>query len=247
ALYSEVRVAGMCTLVAAVGVFPEWPLVVAANRDERLDRAASGPRVWPGSTPFIAPVDQAAGGTWLGLNRLGLFVGVTNRFGVERDERRESRGRLVVEALRYASARGLHSALAATRPQRVNAFPLFYRDGRDSFGTWSTGTQVLQQSMPRGLHVITERSLGGDDRARTELISSRWPAVENGPGPLTDRLAQLLRIQGDPPGTGVCIHVSQFNYGTRSSLILLLAIPLPRLELLCAAGPPCAPEIQFLG
>src|SRR5262249_49106759 len=90
ALKVAVRVAAMCSWVAAVAVFPEWPLVVAANRDERLDRAASGPRLWPGSPPFIAPVDEVAGGTWLGLNWFGLFVGVTNRFGVGRDDKRES-------------------------------------------------------------------------------------------------------------------------------------------------------------
>jgi len=232
----------MCTLVAAIDVFPEWPLVIAANRDERLDRAASGPRLWPGSPPFIAPVDEVAGGTWLGLNRLGLFVGVTNRFGVDRDDRRESRGRLVVEALRHASARELHSALAAMSAQRFNAFHLFYSDGRESFVTWSTGKQALQQSLARGLHVITERSLGGDDRARTELIRARWPSVEKGPGPLTERLGNLLRLHGDLPGTGVCIHVPQFNYGTRSSLILLLAEHLAHSQLLWADGPPCTTE-----
>ena len=234
----------MCTLVAAVGIFPEWPLVIAANRDERLDRAASGPRLWPGSPPFIAPVDAVAGGTWLGLNRLGLFVGVTNRFGVDRDDRRESRGQLVVEALRHTSALSLHSALSATNAQRFNAFHLFYSDGRESFVTWSTGREVLQQSLPSGLHVITERSLGGDDRARTELIRSRWPAIQSGPGPLAERLANLLRLPGNPAGTGVCIHAPQFNYGTRSSLILLVANPLPQSQLLWADGPPCTTEYQ---
>jgi len=234
----------MCTLVAAVGVFPKWPLVIAANRDERLDRAAEGPRLWPGSPAFIAPVDAVAGGTWLGLNRLGLFVGVTNRFGVDRDDRRESRGRLVVEALRHTSAADLHSALARTNPQRFNAFHLFYSDGREAFVTWSTGKQVLQQSLPPGVHVITERSLGGDDRARTELIRSRWPAVETGPGALTERLANLLRLPGNPSGTGVCIHAPELNYGTRSSLILLLADPWAQSQLLWADGPPCTTQYQ---
>ncbi|MBM4380007.1 MAG: NRDE family protein [Deltaproteobacteria bacterium] len=34
----------MCTLLAAFRVHPDYPLLVAANRDERLDRRASGPR-----------------------------------------------------------------------------------------------------------------------------------------------------------------------------------------------------------
>ncbi len=172
----------MCTLIAAVRTLPESPLVIAANRDERLDRPASGPRLWPGSPAFIAPLDEAAGGTWLGLNAVGLFVGVTNRFGVERDETRESRGRLVVDALSFRSARALHTALEGLSAKRFNAFHLFYSDATAAFVTWSTGVRVKQESLEPGVHIITERSLGGDDRERTELIRANWPAVERGPG-----------------------------------------------------------------
>lgn len=42
----------------------ESPLVIAANRDERLDRPASGPTRWAGEK-FFAPRDEQAGGTWL--------------------------------------------------------------------------------------------------------------------------------------------------------------------------------------
>src|SRR5580698_8268449 len=55
----------MCTLVAFIRVWPGSALVVAANRDERLDRAASGPTRWAGEK-FFAPRDEVAGGTWLG-------------------------------------------------------------------------------------------------------------------------------------------------------------------------------------
>src|SRR5712692_8012823 len=77
-----IRLHVVCTLICAFRVFPRWPLIVAANRDEHLNRPASPPRLWPGDLSFVAPRDEAAGGTWLGLNSAGLFVGVTNRFGV---------------------------------------------------------------------------------------------------------------------------------------------------------------------
>ncbi len=70
----------MCTLVAFIGAWPESALIVAANRDERLDRPASGPGRWEGEQ-FMAPRDEQSRGTWLGLHRSGLFVGVTNRAG----------------------------------------------------------------------------------------------------------------------------------------------------------------------
>lgn len=213
--------------------------MVAANRDERLDRPASGPFIWEETTRFIAPRDDAAGGSWLGLNEHGLWVAVTNRFGVPRDKRRSSRGALVVEGLQHRDATSLHRELGALAPGRFNAFHLFYADGRNAFVTWSDGERIAQQSIEKGLHIITERSLGGDDRRRTELIRERWKQVEQGPGELVERLAQLLRIHSQDPVAGTCVHVPAFNYGTRSSAILLLGVPLSRTQFLWAPGSPC--------
>lgn len=80
----------MCTLALAFQKHSGVPLVVAANRDEALDRPAVGPFIW--EQGFLAPRDERAGGTWLGLTRSGLFVGVTNRFPTLRDAARASRG-----------------------------------------------------------------------------------------------------------------------------------------------------------
>src|SRR5579863_1043129 len=146
----------MCTLVAAVGQFPGYPLVVAANRDERLDRAASPPRLWPGTTPFIAPRDEVAGGTWLGVNARGLFVGITNRFGVPVDPQRRSRGQIVVEALAAPSARELHSRMARFPAEEFNPFHLLYADAEDAFVTWFDGQARQQAELGRGVHVVTE-------------------------------------------------------------------------------------------
>src|ERR1019366_792977 len=124
----------MCTLIVAVRHFPRLPLLVAANRDERYDRPASAVHRWAGER-FVAPRDDEAGGTWLGVNDQGLFVGITNRSGAVKDDARESRGVLVVEALRAASASGLHASLAALRAERFNAFHLHYVDTRAAFVT----------------------------------------------------------------------------------------------------------------
>ena len=68
----------MCTLVVASHVLPDRSLVVVANRDEQLDRASSPPFRW--KEGFFAPRDEVAGGTWLGVNDHGVFVGITNRY-----------------------------------------------------------------------------------------------------------------------------------------------------------------------
>lgn len=223
----------MCTLVARFDPENSWSLVVGANRDERLDRAATGPRVWDGEH-FVAPRDEVAGGTWLGLTRSGLFVAVTNRFRAPRDDRRMSRGALVLEALRQPSARAVHDALGGVPADRFNAFHLFYADRREAFVTWCDGERVRQRSLGPGLHVVTERSLGGDDRARTERIRGSWSDAVT-----PESLGRLLSQHADDPLGGTCVHVPALGYGTRSSMLLWLGGSLASSRLFWAEGPPC--------
>ena len=230
----------MCTLVAALHHFRGCPLVVAANRDEAYDRPASPVHVWPGDR-FVAPRDDAAGGTWLGLNANGVFVGVTNRFGVPKDATRESRGTLVVESLRAESARALHAALAALHPARFNAFHLLYADTREAFVTWSDGAELHQQALGDGVHVVTERSLGGDDRARTELVRAKLAALDPSRIPDAASIQAIMKIHGGAhPLAGTCVHVPELGYGTRSSMVLFLAERLEDSRMYWAEGNPCS-------
>lgn len=230
----------MCTLVAALHHFRGCPLVVAANRDEAYDRPASPVHVWP-EKRFVAPRDDAAGGTWLGLNASGVFVGVTNRFGVPKDAARESRGMLVVESLLAESARALHAALAALHPQRFNAFHLLYADTRDAFVTWSDGVELHQQGLGDGVHIVTERSLGGDDRARTELVRARLAALDPLRTPDAASIQAIMSIHSHVhPLGGTCVHVPERGYGTRSSMILFVAERLEDSRMYWAEGNPCS-------
>jgi uncharacterized protein with NRDE domain len=233
----------VCTLIAFVACWDEAPLVVAANRDERLSRASSGPRRWPGEA-FVAPRDEEAGGTWLGLHRAGLFVGVTNRAGTSKDPLRRSRGSLVVEALRLGSARRVHDAFAsgALDGHTYNPFHLFYADTSGAaFVTWFDGTEVRREEVPRGLAVVTERSLGGDDRGRTERVRAMLgPVVARDSPPRLEELAPVLRLHDEGERlAGTCIHVPELGYGTKSSLLLDVR-PEPSVSRwLWAEGPPC--------
>lgn len=229
----------MCTLIVSFQQHPDVPVLVAANRDEVKSRPASGPRRWA-NEPFIAPRDEQAGGTWLGLTSGGLFVGITNRFPSERHPDRRSRGALVLEALRAPSAAALHRQLATLDWRRFNAFHLLYVDAEHAFVTWSDGAQLSQEVLSPGLQVVTERSLGGDDRARTSLIVERWsglPTVEGLPTP--EGLFGLLgATRPEDPMGGVCVDLPQWNYGTRSSMVLYLGRSLPASRLFWAEGAP---------
>ncbi|MBL8918079.1 MAG: NRDE family protein [Myxococcaceae bacterium] len=229
----------MCTLIVSFREHATHPVVVAANRDESLSRPASDPALWRPFS-FVAPRDEQAGGTWLGFTRGGLFVGVTNRFLAPKHDDRESRGVLVVEALKAPDARALHRSLASLSPRRFNAFHLLYADREDAFVTWSDGEVVRQQTLAPGLHVVTERSLGGDDHARTSLIREQWPRVSpRGALPTPEALQQLLATTrtGDPLG-GLCVEAPEWNYGTRSSLVLFRAASVADSRFFWAPGRP---------
>jgi hypothetical protein len=229
----------MCTLIVAFKQHPAVPLLVAANRDEVRSRPARGPFAWPGE-PFVAPRDEQAGGTWVGLSRAGLFVGVTNRFPADKQAGRESRGALVVEALRAPSARVLRAQLGCLAPTRFNAFHLLYADAGEAFVTWSDGARVQHASLGPGLHVVTERSLGGDDHGRAALVEAAWPTLERRDGlPTPGALQSLLGlVRPDDPAGSVCVDVPAWNYGTRSALVLVRAEPLSQSRWFWADGRP---------
>ncbi len=211
----------MCTLVIAHQHFEGAPLVVAANRDEFLARPAEGPRLRGGQPRVLAPRDQLAGGTWLGLNEHGLFVGITNRHGAPLDPKRRSRGLLVTAALRAPDARRLHRELATLAPTEYNPFHLLYADAEAAFVTWSDGSACRQYEVPPGVHVITERSLGADDRGRTELLERLFAERTGRGAPTCERLRELLVVHADAgsPLSGTCVHADEIGYGTRSSFI----------------------------
>lgn len=173
----------------------------------------------------MAPRDDQAGGSWLGLTTNGMFVGVTNRFPAERVPERESRGTLVLEALRAPSAQALRARLEGLSPTRFNTFHLLYGDRQQAFVSWSDGARVQHQELTPGLHVITERSLGGDDHGRAQRIFDAWPTLESDAGVPSARALQSLLGQTNPadPAGGVCVDLPEWNFGTRSSLVLRVA------------------------
>ncbi|TMA42347.1 MAG: NRDE family protein [Deltaproteobacteria bacterium] len=204
----------MCTLVLLQR--PGTLLAVSGNRNELLARPASGPRLEHG---VLAPRDELAHGSWLGLNRHGLFVCVTNRRGAMIDPSRKSRGLLVLEALQARSARGLHDALLELRGDRHNGFHLVYADLRDAFVSWSDGYAVQHALLAPGqVHVITERSFGAGEGARERSVLEAFAGLEPG----VDAWRPPMTVHAGEPLESACVHADAVGYGTRSSLQMLV-------------------------
>jgi uncharacterized protein with NRDE domain len=227
----------MCTLVLRSS---KGLVAVSANRNELLARPASGPRLEGG---VLAPRDETAHGTWLGLNRHGLFVGITNRTGAVLDPLRRSRGLLVRDALEAASARALHTALAAVPGDRYNGFHLVYADLEQAFVTIGTGEALVQHKLADdALHVVTERSYGAGAGERERTVRAAFeglaPDVAAWRAPMTTHAALPLE--------SACVHADAVGYGTRSSLQLLLRDRAPA-EGLWTEGHPCVNAAFDLG
>jgi uncharacterized protein with NRDE domain len=229
----------MCTLAVAFQTDRRWPLVVAANRDERLGRAAEGwdIRESPGAPRIAAPRDLVAGGTWIGVSAHGVFAAVTNfHTGEPPDPRRRSRGELVPKALASATAAGARTALLTEDPAAWNPFHLLVADAERAFLWRYDGDRGALDDLAPGLHVVTESSHEGRG-PRGELVRARWPVDLD-----VSRLRALLTVHGERDAA-TCIHMDP-QYGTRSAAVLRLPRALAAAELHAADGRPCVAPLD---
>ncbi|QLG26407.1 NRDE family protein [Halorarum halophilum] len=233
----------MCTLTLAWDVFPEAPVLVAANRDESIDRPSEPPgQLEPG---VVGPRDAQAGGTWIGYNEDGVFVGITNRW-VEGLPAGRSRGLLVRDCLREPSADEAASLVEEScATHDYDGFNLVLADG-DTALLLEWGGTLRVTELGEGVHVVGNVGFDGtyyEPPGRVEIAeqqarNARRLADHLGPFP-DETPEEWLERAGDALGNhqfGVCVH--EDGYGTRSSsLVLLGADGSRRYDF--ADGPPC--------
>jgi uncharacterized protein with NRDE domain len=93
----------MCLILIAWQSHPDYPLIVAANRDEFYARRTRPAAWWGQAVSLLAGRDEEAGGTWLGINRRGRVAMLTNVRSPEKNNlHAPSRGLLVLSALQSA-------------------------------------------------------------------------------------------------------------------------------------------------
>lgn len=210
----------MCTVAVALRAHPAYPLVVASNRDEALDRASTAPVRWDG---FAAGRDEQAGGTWLGYSDRGLFVGLTNLWWEDfQRPRPRSRGEIVTHLLRAATLDEARARLSALPLASYGPFNVICatRDGR---GFAAGATERLHWlALPAGTTVVSNLLPGTPwsktDRVRADIDDAlRRPAAAL-PAALAQRLSRVT--DGGSPHESVCV-ITDRNYGTVSSTLLL--------------------------
>jgi uncharacterized protein with NRDE domain len=114
----------MCLILLAWRQHRDYPLVVAANRDEFHDRPASRAAFWEDQPDVLGGRDLRARGTWLAVTRGGRFAAVTNYRGGTEPGAEHSRGSLVTRFLAGAAVQALAEAKAM-----YSGFNLLATDG----------------------------------------------------------------------------------------------------------------------
>jgi uncharacterized protein with NRDE domain len=247
----------MCLLALFFRAHPDAPLVVAANRDERLARAAGPVQILRASPPRV-------------LGGRDLVAGLTNRPSPEgRDPSRRSRGELPMLALArtHADARSAATALAATvlcRDYHPGWMLLADRAAAFSVEIGESQRPVVRELGP-GLHVLENRPLEAGS-AKAAAVRRRLQAAPSWRGAALERELGRLLGSHEPPGPedapehandepgrpaatlAACVHAG--IYGTRSALIVTVpadAQARPRV-LYYADGPACtAPFMDVSG
>lgn len=237
----------MCTISMLIDV-TEFPVVLAANRDEMYARKARSPeRLGPG---LAGGVDVQSGGTWLAVRRDGRFAAVTNQRALaDRPLRVRSRGLAVRE---LAAADDQDAYVAALEPRAYADMNLVWGDAAGVRLAYvrHAGTKEIV-TLSRGIHVLTNDRLASPEFPRAAHFDAAIAPHVRAPWP--ELAAQLVRALGDhtrfeiaapphlPPElarelTATCIHTSL--YGTRSATIV--ALERGRVaHYLHADGPPC--------
>jgi len=225
----------MCLILFAWHVHPDFPLIVAANRDEIHARPAAASAFWPDFPQVLAGRDLEQGGTWLGLTRTLRFAAVTNyRHGYTAPPKPRSRGELT------------RNYLTGTEQ------PLTYLRSVEQQGHLYNGFSLLAGNIHE-LHFLSNRAAGvrtvepGVHGLSNHLLDEPWPKVIQGRAvletllhaqetELTGRLFEMLSdrsayqesLAAVQPGGATerrhlaPIFISAESYGTRASTVILV-------------------------
>jgi uncharacterized protein with NRDE domain len=169
----------VCTVVVLVR--PAFVLL-AANRDERLDRPWDPPGAfWPDHPGIVAGRDRMAGGTWMGMNRFGVVATVLNRPGTLGPAAgKRSRGELPLMALDHPTAAEGAAAITALDAHAWRGFNMVLADRAGAIFIRGVGHgRPHAQRLPHGVTMVTAHDPNDLNSPRTARHLFRFEAAES--------------------------------------------------------------------
>ncbi len=223
----------MCLIVIANRCHPDYPLILAANRDEFYERPTRPVSRWPDAPDVIAGRDERGGGTWLGMTISGRLAAVTNY----RDPRRQapdarSRGELVKHFLMGADDPVDYLDAVHRNQDAYNGFNLITGTIDRLYYLSNRGGPIIP--LPTGIVGLSNHLIDTPWPKVTAIKTAALRLIENGHAHLADRwfecLADISRPPDkDLPATGVGLETERMLspvfihsdvYGTRSSALI---------------------------
>ena len=225
----------MCLILFAHRAHRNYPLILAANRDEAYARPAAPAAFWDDHPRVYGGRDLEKGGTWLALTLSGRMAAVTNY----RDRNRGrtaplSRGTLVSGYLANDSDTEAYLERVKAQGEQYNGFILIAGDLDALYCLSNRGPGV--EKIPPGVHGLSNH-----------LLNTPWPKIKRSKqameallgadeAELTAQLFELLADRSEAPDdelpdTGVGlqrereispIFISGGRHGTRASTVILV-------------------------
>lgn len=229
----------MCLAVVAWHSHPDFPLVLAANRDEFYSRSTRPASWWGHSVALLAGRDEEGGGTWLGITRGGRMALLTNvRAPSERNPHAPSRGAVAVGALQSTEPAAEWLRAQAPKLDLYNGFNLVVAEPAAD-GRGLHRLVYYSNRRRQGLRPLAPGIYG----LSNAFLDTPWPKVVRAVGTFACALARrvdadaLLALMADRspvrdqelPSTGVPldweralapIQIRANGYGTRSTTVI---------------------------
>ena len=225
----------MCLILFAHQAHRNYPLILAANRDEAYARPAAPAAFWDDHPQIYGGRDLEKGGTWLGLTRSGRMAAVTNYRNRNAGRTAPlSRGALVSGFLTSDSDTETYLQRVKAQGEQYNGFILIAGDLEGLYWLSNRGPGVAR--IPPGVHGLSNH-----------LLNTPWPKITRskqameallgaGEAELTAKLFDLLSDRSaapddELPDTGVGlqrerelspIFINGDRYGTRASTVMLV-------------------------
>lgn len=225
----------MCSIILLNGVVADAPIVLGANRDERYDRPARPPAIVEQNPTVVAPLDEQAGGTWIGVNEYGLLVALANRD--RGPEPTRSRGWLVREALRCETVEDAEIRVKSLleQEQYYGCYVLLVDPTVARIVAWDGAVTV--RTLNPGTHVVVNEGFEDVPAAQTVKEAISPPATDTAKE-WRSSLQTTLRNHD----RGICVH--RERSGTCSSSVITWDND-DMLTYLFADGPPCETDFQL--
>ena len=226
----------MCLIFIAHRQHPDYPLIIAANRDEFYDRPSEVMHFQQQGN-LLAGKDLKAGGTWLGLNRKGRFAAVTNYREAQPEQAPElSRGHIPMGFLHSNLPAEDYAEQLRQDQHQYAGFNLVFGSLKPPFSLYHLSNRSTTVSpLKDGLFGLSNA-----------LLDSHWPKIDQA----RPRIRALLQKPPEPedwffmladrnmasipelPDTGIGQQKEQlmsprfihtYSYGTRSSTVLFIS------------------------